>query len=346
LRVSRGERGGAATTSISNCLNNCEYYAILLIRCSAAPAARNPFWNKALNLNANQQIKHPRKMTRDIIDINDFTILVETNESQEPTTDSCFFDESVIAVAFYGSGNVDVTVKYGNKQKILNNTRGMALSFYADKKVQFIHNVSAGKPLECILIATSAAKLDKLPNRDGELFGEMLHQLVHPADHYVEGPRFFMTPGMHSILEQVFHSRYEGNAKMMFFRSQMTSLLAHFFGQLSMLPGESIPESDKERLQHAKEILGKNLDNPPSLSELSRQIGLNTFKLKKNFKELFGVPVFKYLQNERLTKAHELIKNQKMPIREVAWNVGYDSLSSFSNAFVKKFGFRPSDIKE
>lgn len=284
-------------------------------------------------------------MTRDHIDINDFTILVETGESEEPTIDSCFFDESVIAVAFYGSGNVDLEVKFGKNQKAFTYTKGLALSFYADEKVEFVHTVSASKPLECIVIASAAGNLDKLPNHEGELFGEMLNQLVNPSDHYVEGPSFFMTPEMQSVVDQVFQSKYEGKAKMMFFRSQMTTLLAHFFGQLSMMSEETIPSDEREKLRMAKEILTSDLENPPSLSDLSKEIGLNTFKLKKSFKELFGVPVFKYLQNERLNTAHDQIRNQNMTIQEAAWHVGYDSLSSFSNAFAKKFGFRPSEIK-
>lgn len=284
-------------------------------------------------------------MTRDIIDINDFTILVEQANSNEPTTDSCFFDEPIIAVACYGAGNVHLTVKYGDKQKEFDYTQGLALSFYADEQVEFIHNVSAARPLECIVIATAIRNLEKLPNHEGELFGEMLHQLVAPKDHYVEGPSFFMPPEMQAIVDQVFRIQYEGKAKMMFFRSQMTSLLAHFFGQLSLLTEEPIPQDEREKLLLAKEILTENLETPPSLSELSRQIGLNTFKLKKNFKELFGVPVFKYLQNERLNRAHELIRTENVSVQEAAWDVGYDSLSSFSNAFAKKFGFRPSEIK-
>lgn len=284
-------------------------------------------------------------MTRDIIDINDFTILVETGHSEVPTTDSCLFDESVIAVAFYGSGNVDLTVKYGDDQKVFSHTKGLTLSFYADEKVEFVHTVSANKPLECIVIATSIASIDKLPNIEGELFGEMLHQLVHPTDHYVEGPSFFMTPEMQAIVDQVFHNKYEGKTKMMFFRSQINTLLAHFFGQLSLMSEEAIPGDERQKLEMAKDILINNLEHPPSLSEISREIGLNTFKLKKNFKQLFGVPVFKYLQNERLTTANELIRSKKMTIQGAAWHVGYDSLSSFSNAFSKKFGFRPSEIK-
>ncbi len=285
-------------------------------------------------------------MIRDIIEINDFTVLLETGESQEPTIDICSFDEPVIAVVFYSSGNVDLTVKYGNHKKAFKHTQGLAISFYADENVEFVHTVSYKKPLESIVVATATRNLDKLPNQEGELFGEMLHQLVHPKDHYVEGPSFYMTPQMQSIVDQIFNLSYKGKAKMMFFRSQITTLLAHFFGQLSLMQQETISAKEREKLMLAKDILNQNLEAPPSLSDLSLQIGLNTFKLKKNFKELFGVPVFKYLQNERLNKAHELLRNDQMTIQEAAWNVGYDSLSSFSNAFTKKFGFRPSEIKQ
>ena len=284
-------------------------------------------------------------MTRDIININDFIILVEEATADEATTDSCFFDESLIAVAFYGSGNVDLTVKYGDKRKEFNYTKGLALSFFADEQVEFIHTVSASKPLECIVIATSASNIDNLPNQEGELFGEMLNQLVNPTDHYVEGPSFYMTPEMQTIVDSIFNIQYEGKTKMMFFRSQITALISHFFGQLASLETKKIKSPEREKLAQAKVILSQNLDNPPSLNELAKQIGLNTFKLKKEFKELFGVPVFKYLQNERLTSAHKLIRSQEATVQEAAWHVGYDSLSSFSNAFEKKFGYRPSQIK-
>jgi AraC-like DNA-binding protein len=284
-------------------------------------------------------------MTRDFIDINDFTILVEEASSQQIIVDACSFDEPVVAVAFYGSGNVDLKVNYGNKSKQFNYTKGLALSFYADNKVEFEHTVSADKPLRCVLIATSIRNLDNLPNEEGEIFSSLLHELVNPSDHYVEGPQFFMTPDMDRIVDAVFNMKYHGKTKMMFFRSQMTVLLSHFFGQLAMMQTEKINTTERDKLYMAKELLLNNLDNPPSLSELSRQIGLNSYNLKKNFKELFGVPVFKYLQNERLKTAHNLIRNQQASVQEAAWHVGYDSLSSFSNAFEKKYGYRPSQIK-
>ena len=284
-------------------------------------------------------------MTRDIIDINDFTILVETAFSKEVVRDACKFDEPVIAVAFYGSGNVNLEMKYPTGVRHFNYTKGLALSFFADEQVDCIHTVSKDTPLECVLIATATRNLQNLPNQEGELFSELLNKLVNPQDHYVEGPSFYMTPDMHRIVDSIFNLQYDGKAKMMFFRSQITALLSHFFGQLAMNHSKSMKQVDKSRLERAKEILSNNLENPPSLSELSKELGLNTTKLKKEFKEVFGLPVFKYLQNERLTTAHGLISTKEATVQEAAWHVGYDSLSSFSNAFAKKFGYRPSQIK-
>ncbi|WP_299096711.1 AraC family transcriptional regulator [uncultured Winogradskyella sp.] len=290
-------------------------------------------------------------MNRDIININDFIILVEEANLNSNGTDvvsetsACTFDEPVIAVAFYGSGNVDLKVEYGNKHKDFNYTKGLALSFYANEKVVFQHTVENNKPLQCLLIATTTSAIEKLPNQEGELFAEMLNELVNPSDHYVEGPSFIMTPQMQSIVDGLFNIQYQGKTKMMFFRSQITALLSHFFGELASLKTEKLNTSEREKLNQARDILLNNLDNPPSLNEISKRIGLNTFKLKKEFKALFGVPVFKYLQNQRLTIAHKMIRNQDATVQEAAWHVGYDSLSSFSNAFEKKFGYRPSQIK-
>lgn len=284
-------------------------------------------------------------MTRDIIDINDFTILVETAFSDEVIQDSCRFDEPVIAVAFYGSGDVALEMSFPTGSRNFKYTKGLALSFFADEEVECIHTVSKNKPLECIVIATATRNLEKLPNQEGELFSELLENLVNPKDHYVEGPCFYMTPEMHQIVDSIIHIKYEGKTKMMFFRSQITALLSHFFGQLAENHTKQMKSGDKKHLIQAKEILSNNLENPPSLTELSKMLGLNTTKLKKEFKEVFGLPVFKYLQHERLTTAHALISKKEATVQEAAWHVGYDSLSSFSNAFAKKFGYRPSQIK-
>ena len=283
-------------------------------------------------------------MNRAIIDINDYTILLEEATSQDNLIDSCFFDEPVIAIAFYGAGDVGLKVKFDSNTKKFHHTKGMVLSFYADSKVKFEHHISKLKPLQCLVIATTIKNLDKLPSGTGMFLEKFLNQLVHPKDHYVEGPVFNMIPEMYQIVEQFFSNTYKNEIKMLFYKSHMTALLSHYFGQLAKQQNTKLNTSQLEKINQAQEILVSDLENPPSLTELANKIGINTNKLKVEFKAQFGVPVFKYLQNERLTKAYNLIKNQRKTIQEAAWAVGYDSLGSFSNAFEKKFGYRPSQI--
>ncbi|WP_044211091.1 AraC family transcriptional regulator [Flammeovirga sp. OC4] len=284
-------------------------------------------------------------MNRDIIDINDCTILLEEATTTESSlVDVCSFDEPVIGIAFYGAGNVGLNIKYKDKSKAFQYTKGMVLSFYADENVSFEHHVSADKPLQCVVIATALKNINQLPNDEGQLLETFLNELVHPKDHYVEGPVFNMTPELFQLVGLFFKNQYEGQVKMMFYRSHMSALLSHYFGQLASQNVLKVNTDALEKINLAQEILLSNLENPPSLTELASKIGTNTNKLKKEFKAQFGVPVFKYLQEERLKKAYNLIKNEQKTIQEAAWNVGYDSLGSFSNAFEKKFGFRPSQV--
>jgi AraC-like DNA-binding protein len=100
---------------------------------------------------------------------------------------------------------------------------------------------------------------------------------------------------------------------------------------------------DVERIYLAKAMVEENLLNPCSLIELAHRVGLNDFKLKKGFREVFGTTVFGYLYDLRMEKAKLLLKNGK-PVREVAFEVGYKNAHHFTTAFKKKFGYLPSKI--
>ncbi|MFY0687454.1 MAG: helix-turn-helix transcriptional regulator [Cyclobacteriaceae bacterium] len=284
-------------------------------------------------------------MTRDLIELNDFSIMIEESNSSETVEETCGFQDEVIGFAFYGSGNVDLTVRYGDQSKAFQNTKGIALSFYGNKTVDFVHLVSPERPLQCVLIFSTIENLKRLPEHEDEVFTSHLYDLINPKENFVPGPGFFMTPDMLAAVDKIFNTQYEGTMRKMFLRSQITELLAHFLATVSS-QGSQAEVKDQDKLFQAKEILSNNMSSPPSLNELAKLIGLNDYKLKKSFKELFGVPVFKFLQNERLAKAYDLLKTGDMTIQEAAWSVGYESLSSFSSAFQDKFGYRPSEVKK
>ncbi|MFA6149807.1 MAG: AraC family transcriptional regulator [Chitinophagaceae bacterium] len=104
-------------------------------------------------------------------------------------------------------------------------------------------------------------------------------------------------------------------------------------------------EYDKERIVYAKDYLLKNIESPPSLKQLARASGINEFKLKKGFKELFGQTVFEYLSEVRLEIAKNELQDQTKTISQIAFELGYSSLQHFSNSFKRKFGVSPGQLR-
>jgi AraC family transcriptional regulator, transcriptional activator of the genes for pyochelin and ferripyochelin receptors len=85
----------------------------------------------------------------------------------------------------------------------------------------------------------------------------------------------------------------------------------------------------------------QNLDNPPSLLDLARQVGLNDRKLKQRFHQVFHTTPFAYLRDYRLERAQQLLMDSEQSIEQVAKAVGYADRSRFAVAFRKKFGVNP-----
>jgi AraC-like DNA-binding protein len=81
-----------------------------------------------------------------------------------------------------------------------------------------------------------------------------------------------------------------------------------------------------------------------SLQELARQVGINEFKLKNGFKELFQTTVFGYLSDVKLQNAKQQLL-EGVPIKSVAEALGYSSVQHFGNAFRKKFGVSPGKVR-
>lgn len=154
------------------------------------------------------------------------------------------------------------------------------------------------------------------------------------------------TQQMQRVLRQILQCPHQGLMKQMYLESKAVELITLHFQQFQeqdirdrSLTANNL--SDVEKIYQAKEILLSNLENPPGLIELARQVGLNDFKLKCGFRQVFGTSAFKYLHDYRLEQARQLLVSGEMKVEEVAFRVGFDSRSYFALAFRKKFGLNP-----
>lgn len=151
---------------------------------------------------------------------------------------------------------------------------------------------------------------------------------------------------MTSVLQQILNCPYQGMLKRMYLESKvvelMTLVLDH---EVAIREGEvkinTLKPEQLERIYYAKEILLKDLTNPPTIEALARQVGVNDCLLKQGFRQAFGTTIFGELQAYRLETARQLLDVPQAKVSEVAQKVGYASGRAFSRAFRRKFGLGP-----
>lgn len=162
-------------------------------------------------------------------------------------------------------------------------------------------------------------------------------------------PNLPMTFAMHQCIREIMNCGQKGGMKLLFLQSKSIELLtlqAQAYEAYQERPAAMTckTEHDKDRIHYAREYLLLHAGQPPSLSELARAAGLNEFKLKKGFKEIFNNSVFGYLNEYRLHGAREMLLSGQV-IKEVADHFGFSSVQHFSKAFRQKFGVPPGQCR-
>jgi AraC family transcriptional regulator, transcriptional activator of the genes for pyochelin and ferripyochelin receptors len=124
---------------------------------------------------------------------------------------------------------------------------------------------------------------------------------------------------------------------------QLEGVLKQMYLEENILKLLALQLVDRERIHQAQDILTKNLHQPPPLLDLARQVGLNDYKLKREFREIFGTTG--YVQSLRLVEAKRLLAERKLNIATIAHTVGYVSQSHFSYLFKREFGVTPKEYQ-
>ena len=149
------------------------------------------------------------------------------------------------------------------------------------------------------------------------------------------------------VIKEIINCAYSDELRNLFLLSKSIELLV-LQVELYEKKGENQfikLEKDRKKLIEAKEILTAKLSNPPTIIELSKLVGINEYKLKKGFKELFGTTLFGYIHASRMSLAKRLLLGTDKSAKEIAYETGYTSPQYFSNAFKKQFGVTPNSVR-
>ena len=110
---------------------------------------------------------------------------------------------------------------------------------------------------------------------------------------------------------------------------------------------ESAEYTDRSKLRKVLEYIDSHLDDDLSVDRLSNVAAFSKYHFHRQFSELFGISVYKYVQLNRLKRAsYQLAFRNPMQIVDISLASGYENHESFSRAFKKSIGQTPSEFRE
>jgi len=98
---------------------------------------------------------------------------------------------------------------------------------------------------------------------------------------------------------------------------------------------------DIECIQSARAFIDADITKHYTIGEIAGYAGINTTKLRADFKKLFNTGLYHYLKEQRLSKGKYLLENTDLSIAEISHALGYKYSCNFSTAFRKKRGKAP-----
>ncbi|MCG7405962.1 AraC family transcriptional regulator [Paenibacillus sp. ACRRX] len=147
-------------------------------------------------------------------------------------------------------------------------------------------------------------------------------------------------------VSDLIHCTYTGTMKRLYMESKAMEYIA-LFGEIDGLevtnPQLNLQRNDMDRLHDAKQLIVSHYEHPLSIRQLARLVGLNEFKLKKGFRERYGMTIFELVRRERMEKALWHMEVEQMNVGEAAVSVGYSNASNFTTMFRKHYGCNPSE---
>ncbi|WP_378184702.1 helix-turn-helix domain-containing protein [Aquimarina sp. W85] len=154
-----------------------------------------------------------------------------------------------------------------------------------------------------------------------------------------------LTSQLRNIIHDLLSCSFKGMIRQSYIESKLTELLlVSLTSDSSMGSRKRIRDEDKERLIRIEDYIRTHLKEDLTIEKLSQLAGFNTSKFKTVFKQIYGVPVFRYITSLRIEKATELILKHEYTIAQASYEVGYKNPQHFTVAFKKQLGYLPSTL--
>lgn len=128
----------------------------------------------------------------------------------------------------------------------------------------------------------------------------------------------------------------------------VVKLLGIFAQHLSMLSNQVVVQQENSEppvITKAKEFIHEHQAEELSLGQVAKAVNTSTFYFCKMFKKITGINFTDYLSRVRIEKSKNLLLNPNLRVSEIAFEVGFQSLTHFNRVFKKILGQSPTEYR-
>lgn len=232
--------------------------------------------------------------------------------------------------------NEPTNTKISNSQSLCLNAFGGAIVANADT-LNMSNEIKAGLQTKCLLVQICPEKF-----MDDDIAQEIDKRLTQ-----TNITNFLLSPEVHHLASRITHSPKVGGISQLFSESAALELLAHtMINHFNSVKTNStkLNDSDLSNLYRVRDFILANPSMDFTLPMLAKEAGMSISSLKEKFPKVFHLTVFRYISDVRLQYSKLLICEKGWPISKVAYHCGYAHQASFTAAFKRRFGLRPSDL--
>ncbi|WP_293789337.1 AraC family transcriptional regulator [uncultured Pedobacter sp.] len=153
-----------------------------------------------------------------------------------------------------------------------------------------------------------------------------------------------MTDDILRTVNEIAKKQEPGHLKSFYYKVKAMELLFYLFESLKKRESaENLKLNAKEiqAVYNVRDRIVSSLSNFNTIAELKQIAGMNEFKLRKIFKQVFGMGVYDYYQHLRMKEAARLLREEKLSVSEAGYEMGFENLGHFTRVFEKHIGKKP-----
>lgn len=145
----------------------------------------------------------------------------------------------------------------------------------------------------------------------------------------------------------------EQNGRDLFHERAMASAFSMFLleaaRQVDAREAEREAHGHTDSLARAREVLddiARHYHEPHRLAQAARLAGLSERQFTKLCRKITGTSFLQYVNRLRVERASKRLENEDVPVSAIAFEVGFEDLSTFYRAFRRHCGRKPSDLRK